>query len=230
MKFLIFYILLLSLAALPAQHLVLAKTQQRLATHAIVMNKGFCTSSAIGPHALLTASHCDSSAGSIKVDESFSINILGRITDNKDHIIYLVDGPPFKVTMGEFYSPSTYDMPREGEGVFFYGDGGGMFPPQLRKGYRMDHLEFGKDTTPPGMPSGDLFLFDMVAITGDSGSAVYSEKTGRLIAVVTFGLFDHFAGSYALQFTQEQIDLAKNFKGGTDEHHTNTNDHLSSPK
>ena len=219
MKFLIYlisFILILLLAALPAQHLAPSKSQQRLATHALMSNKGLCTASAIGPHALLTASHCDSSTGSLKVDEAFTVNIMGRITDNKDHLIYLVDGPPFKVTMGEFYSPSTYDMAREGEGVFFYGDGGGLFPPQFRKGYRMDHLEFSKDTAPKGMPLGDLFLFDMVAITGDSGSAVYSEKTGRLIAVITFGLFDHFMGSYALQFTQVQIDLAKNFKGGTE--------------
>jgi len=215
MRFLFSFILMLSLVVWPTQRLIPPKSQQRKATHVVIMKHGeetgVCTASAIGRHALLTADHCDMGTDNLRVDYTFNIHVLGRIKDGKDHIIYLVDGPEFEDTMGSLYNPATYDMSREGDGAFFFGDGGGMFPPQLRKGYRMDHIGFDKDEAPKGMIAGDLFLLDIAAINGDSGSAVYSEETGRLIGVITYALFERFVGTYAMHFTQAQIDQAERF-------------------
>src|ERR1022692_2192877 len=157
-------------------------TAQRKAAHQIVfetthtedgvveIGKALCTASAIGPHALLTATHCDAGETTLQVDhELITRTILGRITDGEDHTIFLIDGPAYKDTMGRFYS--TQDT--IGDKVFMYGDGGRMYPPMYRTGYRMGSEVMEAGDVPEGMPIGELYIFDMNIVGGDSGSAIY---------------------------------------------------------
>ena len=169
-----------------------------------------CTASALGPHALLTAAHCDMGETSVQLDTVKVINyhILGRIKDGQDHEIFLVDGPEFKVTMGSLYTPGDYNIGEVGDEVFMFGDGGAMFPAQYRTGLLMGHVAPDKDSLPI---DGDIFVYDMNIIGGDSGSAVYSTLTGKLVAIVTYGIDDHFMGAYPIRFTQDQVDQAEQF-------------------
>jgi hypothetical protein len=197
-------------------------TAQRKAAHEIMFvvfdkdddgtvtaGRGLCTASAIGPHALLTAAHCDKGQKGIWVDNSIGqYNILGRITDGYDHIIFLVDGPAFKDTMGKFYPKDV--QPTMGLQVFLYGDGGGMYPPMYRHGYYMGTETITKEGIPEGMPVGDLYLFDLSIIGGDSGSAIYDEH-GNLVTLVTYGIEDHYAGAYPLHFTQAEVQQAEQY-------------------
>lgn len=180
-----------------------------------------CSATAIGPHALLTADHCDEGNTELFVDsrpnddKPFKVHILGRILDNEDHLILLVDGPEFQDTTARFYNVKKTDT-KIGEQVFAYGDGEGLFPPELRKGYRMGYLMIPPDAElGPTMPKYDrkVYLYDLNIIPGDSGSAVYSESDGRLVAVTTYSISGRFMGAYALRFTAQQIKQAETFPG-----------------
>src|ERR1019366_6396975 len=120
-------ILILSFFPFIACQSQIGRTDTRFkATHIINILRldgtgGFCTSSAIGPHALITAAHCDLS-DTFLVDGSVMVHVQGRILDNNEHVILLVDGPVFQKTVAAFYDPATYDMDVPGKRVFFYGN------------------------------------------------------------------------------------------------------------
>ena len=171
------------------------------------IHKAACTASAIGPHALLTATHCDLGEGALIVDDQLAgLVIVGRIADGEDHTIFLVDGPAFKDTMDQFYADR---MSKVGDLVFFYGDPAGMWPPQYRQGYCTGQQILDKGEVRDGMPKGTVYLFAFPTVGGDSGSALYDEKTGKLVSLITYGIEDgKFAGAYPLAFTPAQIDQA----------------------
>ena len=150
---------------------------------------------------------------SLRVDkELIDRQILGRIKDGEDHVIFLVGGSEFKDTMARFYNPDTYKMDNVGDDVFMYGDGGALYPPQYRKGYRMDLVAPPEDGIEPGFPTDEIYLFDMNIIGGDSGSAIYG-KSGELVSLVTYSINDKFCGAYLMKFTARDIERAENFNG-----------------
>jgi len=170
--------------------------------------KGACSASALGPHALLTAQHCDVGEEYLTVDLELSPRkIVGRITDGEDHIIFLVNGSKFKATMAAEYDPTTYALPTVGEKVFLFGDGRAMYPPQYRNGYYTGtaKIEDGDASKDP-----DVFLFDLNIIPGDSGSAVYGDG-GKLVTLITYSMGGKFAGCYKMAFTEAQIAQAEAF-------------------
>lgn len=215
-RFLNILLLAISLTISPASWLHKSAVDPRLAaTHKIEFffmdqdgqHKAACTASALGPHALLTATHCDMGEGSLVVDNQLAgIGILGRIADGKDHTIFLVDGPAFQYTMEQFYGDQ---MSKVGDKVFFYGDPAGMWPPQYRLGYCSGQQELTAGDVGENMPVGTVYLFAFPTVGGDSGSAIYDQKTGKLISLITYGIEDgKFAGAYVLAFTPAQIDQA----------------------
>ena len=227
MKKLAIAVLFISLCALPLygapRHP--AKSVQSKAAHRIMFvlpetvneegqlfpsaRKGYCSASALGPHALLTAQHCDSGETSLRVDNDLADRkIVGRITDGEDHIIFLVDGTKFKDTMAADYDPSSYALPTVGDKVFLFGDGGGFWPPQYRTGYYTGSVNTEEKDLAPTDPV--MMLFDMNIIPGDSGSAVYGPN-GELVTVVTYIISGKFAGCYKMAFTAEQVAKAEAF-------------------
>jgi hypothetical protein len=228
MKWLTVLLLVLVLAStvMPAAALNPEKSQQRKAAHQItfvihkkgdngedITGRALCTANALGAHALLTANHCDAGETEITVDrELVPRAIFGRITDGEDHVIFLVGGPVFKDTMKAYYSPDSYKENKVGDETFLYGDGGGMFPPQYRQGRRMGTVVMSPEELKYLLISDpNLYMFDINIIGGDSGSAIYDLKTGKLVTLVTYGVADKFCGAYKMDFTQEQISRAETF-------------------
>ena len=193
-----------------AAHQIVFEAKHVTEDGTVEVGHGLCTASAIGPHALITATHCDVGETSLVVDKGFiTYTIISRIADGQDHTIFLVNGPAFKDTMGKFYTDVT-PSDKMGDRVYFFGDGGGMFPPQYRVGYRMGSMTMTTDDVPAGMPVGEVWIFDMNVVGGDSGSAMYDEH-GKLLTLVTYGMGGHFCGAYPLHFSAAQIDQAEQF-------------------
>ena len=168
---------------------------------------GKCTGTAIGPHAILTAAHCNE-GDAIQVDQTLTIYKIKKvIRDGRDHVIFLLDGPAF-------YDVQPYETryPVVGERVHAYGFGGGHYPSEYKTGKVLDEYDPSEVDDAAG-----FYYFTVPAIPGDSGSAVYGSD-GRMVGLVTYshkdkpGLFSrsHMAG-FALNFTSKQIKQAQEF-------------------
>lgn len=167
-------------------HRTVQLTPERAATHSIRYFDhgkidGECTGTAIGPHALLTAGHCneDGSDVFIQLDYSFRYyRILAIVTDGRDHDIYILDGPAFK----NIVKVHTREA-RVGEPVVCYGTGNSDFPP---------HTYVGRETSDNnGRDQSDVSAHDRThqfsidAIPGDSGAAIYGAD-GSIVALVSW--------------------------------------------
>jgi len=215
--------LLLSLAALTVRltfksHPVV--TLARKATHQITyfvkdengeeQFEGLCTATAIGPHALITANHCDE--GKIRtIHLDYTLNtyhILYGITDTHDHTIYLIDGPALKN-----YIRLQPRLPRLGERVTSYGCGGKDFPPHTYAG-RVITDDNGGDYSDIDA-AWSTFAFSLPAIPGDSGALIYGED-GNVVGEITYGsLFNdgtRAAVSFALNFNPALYDRVYNLE------------------
>lgn len=161
------------------------------------MSDGFCSGTAIGPHAILSATHCFGGSPSIVIDGK-PVVITGSISDGHDHTILFVD------RLFDAYA-SIGRAPLQGDPVFILGNPGGM--PDL---YRAGHVAGNA----PGVVNGaTLTLYDMQDFPGDSGSGIF-DADGQLVGVISsfFGMDDEengarlqFAGSFSLAFTPQQL-------------------------
>jgi hypothetical protein len=219
MKIRIVAFLFVSLLVLPsaghANNEIIDKAH--LTTHTIAMDTVLdgnkCSATAVGPHALLTASHCELPTDRIFVDTNKAM-IGGVIRDGKDHTIYLVD-MTFKN-----YAPLGPSEFSQGDQIFIFGnpgDGVDLF----RNGYVSGFRVYG-DSQEPG--KGKEVLFDMNGFHGDSGAGIFNTD-GEIISVVSFGHIqqegekakkDHewsfvMMGGFPLTFTPAQIATAKAF-------------------
>ena len=52
--------------------------------------KGHCSATAVGPHTLLTAGHCDLNTNKLTLGEEV-VTILSVMPDGNDHVLYIVD-------------------------------------------------------------------------------------------------------------------------------------------
>jgi hypothetical protein len=189
-------------------------TAERKATHMITYYDdkdsehriSFCTGTAVGPHALLTAMHCDfGESSTISLDLSVKkYHIIGTARDGRDHIIYHLDGPAFTnvVTIKERKAIM-------GEQVISYGNGKEDYPPHTYVGKVVEQAN-GGDTSEVDAAD-DTTEFTLPVVPGDSGSAVYA-KDGSIVALVTYEDEDeetatHRAVGFALAFTAEQLDI-----------------------
>lgn len=189
-------------------------TPERKATHmityyakdndSITEPEGACTGTAVGPHALLTALHCDEGKyTTIRLDlyqEKF--HIIGIAVDGRDHIIYHLDGPALKnvVMINE----------REailGERVISYGDGKTDYPQHTYVGRVIEDVN-GGDTSELDAVQG-THCFSLPVKPGDSGSAIYGVD-GSIVALVSLGDFEHGAAvGFSLAFSPEVLDEIK---------------------
>lgn len=189
-------------------------TPQRRASHRIKYDRGSCTGTAIGPHAILTASHCnkDESTDTIHLDLSVKdFHIEKTLTDGRDHDIYLVDA-----TLTNFV-PYKVRPSKMGEHTHLYGSGGGEYPPERKDGFRVEWDD------PSDIDAADgIVHFTEPVIPGDSGSAVFNDD-GTIAAVTTYlyqtdsylwGLMDDptTAVDFTPAFTAEQIKEATEFQ------------------
>jgi hypothetical protein len=176
--------------------------------------RGLCTGTAIGPHAILTAEHCNDGTGSdkstqIEIDYStHKYRIMHSIVDDRDHEIYLIDGPPLKnivaVNLGDLHT---------GQHIQYYGFGQGVYPSTLRQG-RVRATDDPSDVD----ATAKLYLFDFPAIHGDSGSAIYDDS-GNIVGLVSYVLPWYgrkVMGAFALNFDSAQFCVASFYDPASD--------------
>jgi hypothetical protein len=155
-------------------------TLQQQAEHRVKFPDGQCTATAVGPHALLTAVHCDEAdLTTVTLDLSMrKFHLLSKTLDGRDHVIYIVDGQEFRNFVP--LQPGTHPAGTI-EHVYIYGSGGGAYPPQYKAGERSFAVV---DTSEIDQADG-LVYYTIPVIPGDSGAAIYGED-GRIVGVTTY--------------------------------------------
>ena len=154
-------------------------------THSIlignVLEQKSCSATAIAPHALLTASHCESASDTVKIDGTVNAKIVGIMRDGLDHSILLV-GTTFKD-----YADFSESRIQVGDDIFLFGNPGALND-VLRKGYVAKVAPNPKDVNPVAFkfigPQILLNYYDFNGWFGDSGAAVFNSD-GEIIGVVS---------------------------------------------
>jgi len=158
-----------------------------------------CSATAIGPHALLTASHCERATSHIAID-GIQADVATVLRDEEDHSIYLLTG----ISFNTWYAGNIpVDLPLSvGDDVVIFGNPG-AFHDMLRRAYVS-----GSDGPGPSI----LFL-DGNINEGDSGAGVFN-ATGTLLGVISvkaMGDGIKFSGMYPMKFTEAQVKQAREF-------------------
>jgi len=177
-------------------------------THRIFMRtitgRGHCSATAIGPYALLIASHCEEPTDKIRVDMQWA-TIHHLVRDDFDHtILYLSDTDPF-----DQWARVKVIVPEQGSFVAMAGNPG-MGVNLYRSGTFSGILD---------QVLGDIYLFNFVSYIGDSGSGLFAED-GTLYAVESLlvNLSDDpevpfkMPAAYPLRFTDAQWAEALTFQ------------------
>lgn len=167
-----------------------------------VTGTAFCSATAIGPQALLTASHCELPDETVVVRGVGPLDIVARTRDGNDHTILLIKGATFAD-----YVDVALDSLQVTDDVFTIGNPG-QWKSIYQRGYVAGVLH--KD-------EGIVILLDLQAFPGASGSGVFNTD-GKLVAVLATNepqvegeLQIDLAGAYPLQFSQKDIDNARAF-------------------
>ena len=134
------------------------------------IRRGHCSATAIGPHALLTASHCESDFADIKVDGK-PAHVDKIIYDDSDHSIYLMSGVTFPYAVRVASSPL-----QQGDDVYLYGN-----PAEHRDYLRRGYVAAVDNTR----DCGTLIAVDINGFFGDSGSALFNEQ-GEVTSLISF--------------------------------------------
>lgn len=166
---------------------------------------GQCSSTAVGPHAFLTAEHCIEHDNAVQASFDLATekhDLIAATTDNRDHIIFLVSGTAFVNIEEVDQVPS-----RLGEDVVLYGDGRMAYPPLPQFGTVVNCY----DPSDVDAASG-ILCFSTPVIPGDSGAVVYNSK-GSIIGVITYSTPDGTSKGFSLNFSEAQLEGAKSFDG-----------------
>jgi hypothetical protein len=184
----------------PAEKLQIAHNSSKHTAQLTIIGGAYCSATAIGPHALLTASHCEQPTDDLAIEGSDKVaTIVGKIRDGQDHTIYLLSG----VTFDSYVNVDTNHKLSQGEHVYMFGNPGEISD-AYREGYYAAH--HGADN-----------LFCLPAWHGDSGAAVFDEN-GDIVQVIT-GMEPasddpealQFTFTYDLKFKQSDLDKAQLF-------------------
>lgn len=192
------------------------KEAQHSATVTIVMSNekehigAGCSATAIAPHVLLTAQHCDVDNGTLYLNQNIrpfqhGLTVSEKYYDNNDHMLLVIPSVEFKRYI-------TYDVNkvreiRQGEHLYLWGNPA-LIMDQYREVYATGVFPYNGGTDVNA--GGKFEIVSGPVVGGDSGSAIFSAEDGQLVGVTTYGLSNgQFLGSYPLHFTQAQIDLAE---------------------
>jgi hypothetical protein len=172
-----------------------------------------CSATAIGPHALLTASHCELPTDDIAVDGQ-PATIFGILRDGADHSIYYVDSTfPQWATFAD-------ELPSIADRVFLFGNPGSD-EDIYREGY-VAAIKTGELT--PFSDSQTAIYFDLNGFFGDSGAAVFNAK-GEIVGIISVLLAQttkddkdkvsiKFMSGLCFRFTEAQLLASASWKSG----------------
>ena len=182
-----------------------------------VVGGGFCSATAVGPHTLMLAEHCnDPYTAEVYVDATMDqvrhndpklrTYSAEKYFDHQDHMLLDLA----QITFAD-YAPVQLPVaqPYQGEHFYFTGSPNGQ-PNQYREGYVTGKLDFDQATDDPDIDAhGPLFIISGPVQPGDSGSSLFDAQTGKLIGILTYGIVDGmFGGVFPIQFTQADLDKA----------------------
>jgi hypothetical protein len=171
-----------------------------------VLSRASCSATAIGPFALLTASHCEMASSLIKVDGHRAKIVGTPIRDAYDHSIYLLQ---MEEPFAQYAEVRTLGTPNLGETAILIGN-----PGPLHAFYRSGQFAgIHKDAD-----TGDIaWMFNFSIAPGDSGAGIF-DADGVLYAVSSYmedagsdGMHLWVTMSFPLYFTDSQIDDARKF-------------------
>jgi hypothetical protein len=217
-RFVVVFVLLLALTlSVAAQVSSTLKAEQHKATLTIIITNGEsehagCSATAIAPHVILTAEHCDIENGTLYLNQNqkpftMGLEVKEKYYDNNDHMLLVVPGAEFKHFAK--YNASEVRTAKQGEHIYFYGNPN-LIKDQYREGYASGTMHFNIGPEDKLNAAGPFTMFAVSVVGGDSGSAIFSDVDGQLIGITTWGLAEgKFLGSYPLQFTQDQINQAE---------------------
>lgn len=134
-----------------------------------------CSATAIGPHALLTASHCEQATSKITIDDNDEPSkILNVIRDEQDHTIYIV-GDTFKE-----YAVISVVPPVVGDDVFMFGN-----PGKKTNIFRKGYVVYTRGVSVSLFSVTPAFVaYDLNGFEGDSGAGIFNDS-GELVGVVS---------------------------------------------
>jgi hypothetical protein len=138
---------------------------------------GICSATAIGPHAIATASHCMATVKDEVRFRGINYRVVKVMHDGKDHALVILDGD-----MGAFARRGR--NARLGETLWMWGNPMGL-PQVLRRG------EVSR-------VSADETLLDCRCFNGDSGMGLFNEA-GQLVGV--------FSGAYTERGALGSLDF-----------------------
>ena len=174
----------------------------------VVAGQAGCSATSIGPHVLLTASHCEQPTGTLTIDGKSGVKILKVYRDENDHSILFLDGVKF-----DQVSKVTPRKLRDREFVFIWGnpgDTGVQFVKDLRTGkYLTQNIFKGRLVD----------VYDLESHHGDSGSGIF-DVNGNVVDVLSiggnlkvphYGDLDTATGALELAFEQAKYEEAAKF-------------------
>ena len=197
------------------------RTTHQISEASIVGGRHNCSGTAIAPHAILTASHCEQPTDTLAVDGPKGVMMIqGVERDGYDHTIYEVSG-----TFKNFSEFSDTPL-RVGDNVFIFGNPG-QESDVLRKGYVAREPEKATSLLAEIMSGGvdRPYVFDLNGFFGDSGSAVFNED-GKIAGIISMiasqavaepdepPVSQNLMLGYALHFTPYQIEKVEKFTPG----------------
>lgn len=173
------------------------------ATFRLTMDDGgSCSGTAVGPHAVLSATHCFVGVQALAINGE-PVVVADAISDGHDHTIVFVDR-----TFTEYAKPAA--APVQGDPVFILGNPAGLRD-LYRAGYAAGSVVDGNVR---------ITLYDLQDFYGDSGSGIFNAH-GDLVGVISVvraleqrGARIQFAGSFSLAFTPAQWALAREVDPG----------------
>ena len=167
-----------------------------------VTDRAFCSATAIGPQALLTATHCELPDEVVVVRGVGPLDIVARTRDGNDHTILLVKGAIFAD-----YVDVALDSIQVTDDVFTIGNPG-HWKDIYQRGYVAGVLHQDDEY---------VILLDLQAFPGESGAGIFN-PAGKLVAVIASNvpqtegeLQMDLAGAMPLQFSQKDLDKARAF-------------------
>jgi V8-like Glu-specific endopeptidase len=150
-----------------------------------------CSSAAVGPHALLTATHCELGTDVVDVD-GVNYDISQKLRDGADHTILILPGAHFSDTLA-----LDQRSPLVGERIRGWGWPGNIDTVIYKEGRVLKTIEI-EGVDPP------TWLFAYPVFAGDSGGPVLSDDN-KILTVVSLGDNSAHMVGFALAFTPAQL-------------------------